>query len=196
VFDQQDMFDQKLLLQLLQLLQPHVMRSKGVFRVAQRQWVMPQFLVSPPLQQQQQQQQHGDESPGQTEQQQQQTASCADSTAGPKEGLQLQPVCYRGPSMVEVIVSAAPISATDATGDAATAVASPVSRTVADFLQQQKEQSGAAVGSSNSSSTADEAAAAQAGVGRLNLKGAGTKSLDSTWQLIEEALLACLQPTK
>jgi hypothetical protein len=197
VFDQQDMFDQKLLLQLLQLLQPHVMRLKGVFRVAQKQWVMPQFMVAP-LQQQQRRQQHGNKSPGQTEQQQQQqqTASCADSTAGQKEGLQLQPVCYRGPSMVEVIVSAAPFSAANAKRDAAAAVASPVSRVVADFLQQQKERCGAAVGSSNSSSTADDAAVAQAGVGRLTLNGAGTKLPDSTWQVIEEALLACLQQTK
>jgi hypothetical protein len=189
LFDQQDMFDQKLLLQLLQLLQPHVVRLKGVFRVAQKQWVMPQFLGTPL----QQQQQHGNESSGQMEQQQQQqqTPSCVGSAAGQEKGLQLQPICYRGPSMVEVIVSAAPVIAAGVAGDAATVVANPLSRELADFLQQQKERCGAAAGSSNSSSKADDAAV---GVGRLTLSCAGIKLVDSsTWQIIEDALLVCLQ---
>jgi hypothetical protein len=208
VFDQQDMFDQTLLLQLLQLLQPHVMRLKGVFRVAQKQWDMPQLLVAPSKQQQQQQvghralsgqpeqqqqqqqQQDEDAAPGEQQQQQkqQQVMSCVGSAAG-QTGLQLQPVCYRGPSMVEVIVSAAPIIAT---GDAATAVVFPLHTVLADFLQQQKDHCGAAAGSSNSSD-ADDAALAQAGVGRLSLSSAGSKPLDSTWQIIEDALVACLQ---
>lgn len=90
VFHQQDRFDQVLLKQLLQNLQPLVARVKGVFRVGAKQWVMP---ASSGLRQGQPaapKGQQGDEAC-------QQTITSTD--------LILEPICYRGDSMVEVIIN-------------------------------------------------------------------------------------------
>jgi hypothetical protein len=189
VFDQGDMFDQVLLLQLLQLVQPCVMRLKGVFRVGQKQWVMPLSLAAP-LQQQQRDAQLKAE---QDKQQQIAAAPAAGDTAACKKQLQLQPVCYRGPSMVEVIVSAPGVITAEAAGAAGSA-ADQLHTMITAFVQQQQDQqlSDAAV-SGSESSRADGAGLAEAGIDNLALSSASSLQMDSTWQLLEEAMLACLQ---
>jgi hypothetical protein len=196
VFDQQDMFDQVLLLQLLQLLQPCVMRVKGVLRVAQKLWVMPQSVAAP---QQQQQQQQGIQ--GEAEQGEQQQQQAANRSAACK-ALQLQPVCYRGPSMVEVIVSTTSVTSSVTNTAAAGAAGSSTGElhaVLCRFLQkrdQQQQQHCNAADSSSSSSCSgagDPAVLAEEGVRKLVLnEGGSLQQLESTWQLLEEALLACL----
>uniref|UniRef100_A0A383VMH9 CobW/HypB/UreG nucleotide-binding domain-containing protein n=1 Tax=Tetradesmus obliquus TaxID=3088 RepID=A0A383VMH9_TETOB len=180
VFDQQDIFDQVLLLQLLQLVQPAVLRLKGVFRVAQKQWVMPLSLPAP--QQQQQQQQQAVLPTTELDELQQSTAS--------SKAWQLQPVCYRGPSMVEVIVSTPPAAVM--TAEATGVTSNPEAQLHAALNAFLQQQNGAAGGGSQCSE-AQGAAQAGAGIGKLSLNGAASLQLNSTWQLLEEALLACLQ---
>lgn len=202
VFHESDLFDREGLLQVLQALQPVVARVKGVFRVGPKQWVMPAAVAAA--------------SP---------TGAAADaadvrsdSTAAAAAGsvlqggsehacragsstLQLQEVCYRGPSLVEVILpqdwqqgqqaAVAAAAAVAAVGGAAGAAAqqrpqsSSCSRTDGTAQAVQQQEQAAAASSLSRLALQDEqqsdAAAAVAGQGDV-------------WLHIEAAFQACVQP--
>lgn len=149
VFHQDDMFDQLLLMQLLHELQPLVARVKGVFRVGPKQWVAPSSLS---LHQQRQgvAGQHG-------MQQMQQEA---------RPAMQLSPICYRGVSMIEVIIHSS-----------RSALQQLVERlqTVAGGLQHSRNAS------SGSSMMMSVTASHE-------LSG-----VDAVWEVLQYALLGCLQ---
>lgn len=176
VFHEQDVFDQALLLQLLQAVQPSVGRLKGVFRTAAKQWVMP---VEAPAGQDTRQQLKAD---AQHQQQQQHGEAVCAGGAAPAV-LQLQPVCYRGPSMVEVIITLND-SKLQAATNAATTTAQLHSM-LWSFITGRH-----AVAENHPSSNTQGSETLIAGV---NFGAHDESDIQNVWRLLEEALTCCLK---
>lgn len=146
IFHQDDIFDQLLLLEFLQGMQPVVARIKGVFRVGPKQWVMPSCSPQGP------QPQEGMQTPLQ-----------------PKQSLQLLPLCYRGPSMIEVII------------EADSEKAQSLHQNLQQLLMTMKHSQH---GKSSSSAVSE---------GTEHVNACGQVSV--VWQLMQEALMPCLRTT-
>jgi hypothetical protein len=187
VFHESDVFDRQQLLALLQGLQPVVARIKGVFRVGAKQWVMP--AASTAAVEATEAAQTGSAAAGSRTTTDMAAAAAAVATgdaAGVADGvqdvvstgsgdalLQLLEVCYRGPSMVEVILdhqqkrAQHPAAAVGAQHDMATAL-----QGWAVQAQQQQQQQRASPGTTPSSVSA---------------------TAGDVWLQLEAALLACRQ---
>eukprot|EP00878_Enallax_costatus_P014581 GHUV01015252.1.p1 GENE.GHUV01015252.1~~GHUV01015252.1.p1 ORF type:complete len:352 (+),score=110.39 GHUV01015252.1:1178-2233(+) len=155
VFHTDDIFDQLLLMQLLQELQPLVARVKGVFRAGQKQWVTPSRIAREQRQQAQDQQQ---------------------GVQQLQQPLQLIHLCYRGPSMVEVIL--------EADSSNLDLVHKQLQQLLATLKREQARESSALL--SNSDCCA----------GRADIEDAAAcaiVSADAVWDAMQEGLTACLQ---
>lgn len=174
VFAESDVFDPEALLALLQATSPVAARIKCVCRVGQKKWVMPAAVQSEP---------GAGAAAGADEASDLQQSAGATPPAD-NSSLQLQEVCYRGPSMVEVILDQQHNHQQAGAIAAALAAAGCFpSRSTVEAVSESVEQLSLAAGSPLHGSGNDSA-------GSLSGK---TSSTDNLWVLLEQALLNCLK---
>lgn len=213
VFDEGDLFDQGALLQLLTAISPAVARVKGVFRVEAKQWVMPAAeaatagATADDTQQWAQAAGEGSSRPadaatGTTAGNGCPTSSSNSSGSSGDGVLCLQDVCYRGPSMMEVIMddNAAQVASIAA---ALQNAGMPAAR----CLATKQQQEAGCVTDGLAQPEAIEARLQQVSLvqGTQQEGSAGgartscastmqTGSAEDAWLLLEEAMRACLKP--
>lgn len=203
VSHESDVFDRERLLQVLQALQPVVARMKGVFRVGPKQWVMPAAVApaTPPA-------------AAAALEARSDSAAAAAGGGGPAQGgsesehacragssstLQLQEVCYRGPSMAEVIL---PPQGWQQAAMAAAAASAALGGAGGAAAQQLQQASSCSLTDNTAQTEQQEKAAAAFALRRLALQdeqqsdaaAVAAAAEKDVWMHIEAAFQACVQP--